>query len=108
MQRNRGKAAAESFDEQIHTVPYANSGAEAELLRRADRELLRKCLEELPQDFREAIVLRELEGMSYREIADLANIPVGTVMSRLARARKRLESCVLSGSKEDVAKGDMQ
>jgi RNA polymerase sigma-70 factor (ECF subfamily) len=48
-------------------------------------------LEDLPPEFREAIVLRELEGMSYKEIAGLCSIPVGTVMSRLARARQRLE-----------------
>jgi RNA polymerase sigma-70 factor (ECF subfamily) len=53
--------------------------------------LLRDALEKLPVEFREILVLRELEGMSYREIADLAGIPVGTVMSRLARGRERLQ-----------------
>jgi RNA polymerase sigma-70 factor (ECF subfamily) len=53
--------------------------------------MLKAALEELPVEFREAIVLREMEGLSYKEIADIANVPVGTVMSRLARARKRLQ-----------------
>jgi RNA polymerase sigma-70 factor (ECF subfamily) len=45
----------------------------------------------LPAEFREAIVLREMEGLSYKEIADIASVPIGTIMSRLARARKRLQ-----------------
>jgi RNA polymerase sigma factor (sigma-70 family) len=51
---------------------------------------VRRAVEELPADFREVIVLRELEGLSYKEIAAVAGIPIGTVMSRLARARERL------------------
>ena len=52
---------------------------------------MRRALEELPIEFREALVMRELEGMSYKEIADIADIPLGTVMSRLARGRKELQ-----------------
>lgn len=51
---------------------------------------VRAALEELPPDFREVIVLREIEGLSYKEIAAVASVPIGTVMSRLARARERL------------------
>ena len=57
-------------------------------------------MEELPLEFREVIVLRELEGMSYKEIAGLVGIPVGTVMSRLARARERLERRLTPAIKE--------
>jgi RNA polymerase sigma-70 factor (ECF subfamily) len=53
--------------------------------------LLRQAIEQLPPEFREAIVLRELEGLSYKEIAEIAGIPLGTVMSRLARARDQLQ-----------------
>jgi RNA polymerase sigma-70 factor (ECF subfamily) len=53
--------------------------------------MLNQALEELPMEFREVIILRELEDLSYKEIAAIANVPVGTVMSRLARARKRLQ-----------------
>jgi len=50
-----------------------------------------RAVEELPVEFREVIILRELEGMSYKEIAEMADLPIGTVMSRLARARKQLQ-----------------
>jgi len=53
---------------------------------------LRAALAALPLEFREAIVLRELEGLSYKEIAEVAEVPVGTVMSRLARARRQLQN----------------
>ncbi len=56
-----------------------------------DREVLKQALEELPVEFREVIVLRELEALSYKEIAYIAHLPIGTVMSRLARARRLLE-----------------
>ena len=52
---------------------------------------MRAAIEQLPPEFREAITLRELEGMPYKEIADIAGVPIGTVMSRLARARRQLQ-----------------
>jgi RNA polymerase sigma-70 factor, ECF subfamily len=61
------------------------------------RQLVRRALEMIPAEFREVIVLRELEDLSYREIAQVADIPLGTVMSRLSRAREKLRS-VLSQS----------
>jgi RNA polymerase sigma-70 factor (ECF subfamily) len=71
---------------------------EAVLLQNADREMLRSALEELRVEFREAIVLRELEGLSYKEIADISGVPIGTVMSRLARARKHLQIYLTNAS----------
>jgi RNA polymerase sigma factor (sigma-70 family) len=92
LQQNRNQELAQVFDEEVHTVVEGHSRSpEAMLLRNADAQLLRDALEKLPVEFREILVLRELEGMSYREIADLAGIPVGTVMSRLARGRERLQ-----------------
>jgi RNA polymerase sigma-70 factor (ECF subfamily) len=55
---------------------------------------VRRAIDQLPPEFREAIVLRELEGLSYKEISDVAGVPVGTVMSRLSRARKRLQQAL--------------
>ncbi len=60
----------------------------------ADTEALRAELELLPVEFREVLVLRELEGLSYKEIAEVAEVPIGTVMSRLARARRQLQSAL--------------
>jgi RNA polymerase sigma factor (sigma-70 family) len=68
------------------------------LLRNASRDMLKAALDDLPAEFREAIVLREMEGMSYKEIADIASVPIGTVMSRLARARKRLQIYLTNAS----------
>jgi len=66
------------------------------LLEKADHELLHKAIASLPLEFREILVLRELEGFSYNEISQLANIPLGTVMSRLARGREQLRSLLIA------------
>ena len=72
---------------------------EAEVLHQRDAETIRRFVAELPQPFREAIVLREINDLSYREIADVVGIPVGTVMSRLARARSLLRKAWVSEEK---------
>ena len=64
---------------------------EIALMHQADEDLLNQMIGELPPQFREVVILRELEDLSYKEIADVAAIPIGTVMSRLARARKALQ-----------------
>ena len=69
-------------------------------MAQGERAALRRAIDELPPEFREVIVLRELEELSYKEIADVAGVPVGTVMSRLSRARRRLEE-VLCAETED-------
>jgi RNA polymerase sigma-70 factor (ECF subfamily) len=65
---------------------------EAQLLRQDTVARVREAIEQLPVDFREVLVLREIEGLSYREIATVVHVPIGTVMSRLSRARERLQS----------------
>jgi RNA polymerase sigma-70 factor (ECF subfamily) len=64
------------------------------LLRGAAKETLARALDRLAPEFREVIVLRELEGLSYKEISEVAGVPLGTVMSRLSRARTRLEEAL--------------
>ena len=96
MQRNRPAEPLLLFDENEHLPDREGHDPESELLLSARRESLEHCIRELPVQFREIIVMRELEGMSYREVAEAAEVPVGTVMSRLARARKRLEQCIVS------------
>jgi RNA polymerase sigma-70 factor (ECF subfamily) len=90
LEKNR-RREPETFDETRHSAAVAAAGPDAPLLASEDRELLRQALAELPDEFREVIVLRELEGMSYREIAAVTGAPLGTVMSRLGRARERLQ-----------------
>jgi RNA polymerase sigma factor (sigma-70 family) len=72
------------------TADPAQESAEAGLIRRGDVEALRAAIAEIAEPFREALVLRELEELSYRQIADVTGAPIGTVMSRLARARRML------------------
>ncbi len=79
------------FDEEIHSLDLENQNPEELLMQSIDKQLLKDAIKDLPVEFREVIILRELEGLSYKEIADIAAIPLGTVMSRLARARKRLQ-----------------
>jgi RNA polymerase sigma-70 factor (ECF subfamily) len=91
LEKNRKRdLVATAFDEEIHSAEDESSNPQSLALKNAGREILLQALEELPVEFREVMVLRELEGMSYKEIAGLANVPIGTVMSRLARGRKHL------------------
>jgi RNA polymerase sigma factor (sigma-70 family) len=83
------------FDEELHNVRQATLDPEASLLQQERAELLRQALAGLPLELREVLVLRELEQLSYSEIAGIAKIPMGTVMSRLSRGRKRLQEVLL-------------
>ncbi len=96
MQHNRSPELTIPLDDDMHEIESKDLNPEALLLQSADTKMVRQALEELPVEFREVIVLRELEGLSYKQIADVAEIPLGTVMSRLARARKRLQQ-ILKG-----------
>ncbi|VTR96474.1 rna polymerase sigma factor : RNA polymerase, sigma-24 subunit, ECF subfamily OS=Ktedonobacter racemifer DSM 44963 GN=Krac_10224 PE=4 SV=1: Sigma70_r2: Sigma70_r4_2 [Gemmata massiliana] len=87
--------AAVPFDEGAHDRADESLNPEHQVIRRADQQLLRRALEDLLPEFREVIVLRELEGLSYQEIAVVIGAPVGTVMSRLSRARKQLQSLLV-------------
>jgi RNA polymerase sigma-70 factor (ECF subfamily) len=91
LKQNRAHELATPFDEALHSPETGAGEAERRLLQQASAELLREALGELPAEFREVIVLRELEGLSYKDIAAVADIPLGTVMSRLTRARARLQ-----------------
>jgi RNA polymerase sigma-70 factor (ECF subfamily) len=97
LKQRRAQDLHEPFDEDVHTPdigrPSMTSAAgnpESSAASSSTAERLGVALEQLPADYREALVLRELEGLSYKEIATIANVPIGTVMSRLARAREQL------------------
>jgi RNA polymerase sigma factor (sigma-70 family) len=92
--KKKGDQPAVEFDEQVHGSADASPNAESVLLNEAALGSLQGCLEALPPEFREVIVLRELEELPYKEISDIVRVPIGTVMSRLARGRKRLQECL--------------
>lgn len=71
-----------------------NDTPEQQILRQHEKHMLHETLKELPEDFREIIILRELEDLSYNEIAQILGCAVGTVMSRLSRARDKLRACL--------------
>jgi RNA polymerase sigma factor (sigma-70 family) len=89
--QSRAHGEAMMFDEEMHSPDVPADDPEEMLMRSYEGERLKRALEDLPAEFREVVILRELEGLSYKEIAGIADVPVGTVMSRLARARKRLQ-----------------
>jgi RNA polymerase sigma-70 factor (ECF subfamily) len=88
--KHRSQEPPVSLDERVHAAT-SELNPEQVVLRRADAEELRAAVEALPVEFREVIVLRELEQLSYKEIAVVLGIPIGTVMSRLTRGRARLQ-----------------
>lgn len=92
---------ADEFDEEIHAVPEETP--ESLAIAGADRERLARALEGLPPRSREVLVLRELEGCSYKEIAEITGVPIGTVMSSLSRARGRLQKALGAESRRGDA-----
>jgi RNA polymerase sigma factor (sigma-70 family) len=91
LQQNRSHELGTEFDEEQHSLSVDAANPADLVLQKADRQMLVSALNELPIEFREAVILRDLEGFSYKQIAEIANVPTGTVMSRLARARERLK-----------------
>ena len=94
IQRNRIPEVVTTFDEEQDTHISDAPDPEMLLLKESDKQILRCALRKLPSEFLEVIVLREFEELSYKQIADVVQVPMGTVMSRLARARKRLAELV--------------
>ena len=90
LKKNRSYELDQELEEDQHEASISNP--EELLLESADRKVLRDLLNDLPAAYKEIIVLRDLEGLSYKEISSVTELPMGTVMSRLARARKKLQS----------------
>ena len=90
--RRRAESSAAEFDEVVHSeAAEAGEPADATVAQALDR---------LPCDLREVLVLREIEGLSYNEIGDVVEVPIGTIMSRLSRARKRLQATLTISGEE--------
>jgi RNA polymerase sigma-70 factor, ECF subfamily len=100
LEQNRRSQVTTSFDEEIHTVDEDAMNPSELALKSDEVKMLKESLEELPDEFREVIVLRDLEELSYKQIAEVINAPLGTVMSRLARARGRLKQILCLRLKE--------
>ena len=96
IRRNRLDRPEITLDLDLYDVAQDTVDPELALVKEVDREMLRTALEKLSAEFRELIVLREFEELSYKQIADVVKVPIGTVMSRLSRARRSLE-VILTG-----------
>lgn len=93
----RRAQAAVAFNEDVHDQGDESSNPEFLALRKCDEALVRQAVGQLPPPLREVIVLRELEGLTYAQIAALTEVPIGTVMSRLARGRQQLQRRLAAG-----------
>src|SRR5438105_15851931 len=91
LKKNRAVDFTTPFDEEIHATEHDSVSPATILEHSEDAQLIKEAMDELPAEFREILILRHQEGFSYKEIADIAQIPSGTVMSRLARARAKLK-----------------
>jgi RNA polymerase sigma-70 factor (ECF subfamily) len=104
LREQQGRTVEEEYDEDRHGSGSAADGGggispEDLAARASDARWLRGCIDALPRDYREVIVLRELEELSYKEISAIVDIPIGTVMSRLARGRDLLQQRMLFAHK---------
>ena len=100
LRKNRKPVTA--FDEELHGVTVDASTPETILFQHADRELVELAMSRLPTRFREILVLRELEGLSYKEIAEATHKPIGTVMSSISRARQRFRQTIIEYASRDT------
>lgn len=105
LQKNRAAELAEEFDETFHVTDADGETAESVLVRSVESKMVREALERLPVNFREAVILRELEGLSYKEIASVMDVPIGTVMSSLARGRAMLRNSLLRARNSEMQSG---
>ena len=87
LKKNRNARTTIAFEEALEDPIERSPDPEEGLLISSDRQQVRQALEQLPLDFREAVILREMEGLSYKEISATVGVPIGTVMSRLSRGR---------------------
>jgi RNA polymerase sigma-70 factor (ECF subfamily) len=105
LEKKRPAELAEEFDETVHGPAAESLDAEAVLVQGVESRMLQEALEGLPVKCREALILRELEELSYKEIAEVMGVPIGTVMSSLARGRAQLRESLLRGRDKEVRRG---
>src|SRR5215813_5368818 len=96
LKKNRAVDLTTAFDEEIHASGDESASPSTILEHAEDAERVTKAMDELPAEFRDILVLRHQEGLSYKEIAEIAQLAPGTVMSRLARARAKLREYLVA------------
>jgi RNA polymerase sigma-70 factor, ECF subfamily len=94
LKKNRAADFTTTFDEEVHISGHESVSPAVILEHSEDAKLVSEAMDELPAEFREILALRHQEDLSYKEIAEITQIPVGTVMSRLSRAREKLKECL--------------
>ena len=99
-EKERSDAGTVAFDERAHSESQEDARPDVLVLRATSAEAVHRALDSLPRDAAEILVLREIEGLSYKEIALVIGAPIGTVMSRLARARKRLQDLLATEARD--------
>jgi RNA polymerase sigma factor (sigma-70 family) len=102
IKKNQTASLTTSFDEEQHVLDRESISPATALEHDEESKLVRQAMERLPDEFREVLVLRHLEGLSYKEIADVAHLAPGTVMSRLARARSKLREYLKTDVGKDI------
>ncbi|HSY53050.1 MAG TPA: sigma-70 family RNA polymerase sigma factor [Opitutaceae bacterium] len=105
LRKNKKVNLHDEFDESVHGMTAAEPETAGPMQGQVSPEILREAMSALPEKMSEMIVLHDLEGMPYREIAEVVGIPIGTVMSRLARARERLHRELLSLLEKEASHG---
>ncbi len=108
LRANRPMQDATEFNETVFAPDYDVSNPEEVVIQNDSDTSVRKALENLPRSFREVLILREIEGMSYKEIANITGMPAGTVMSSLSRARGRLRHALTGLMSGDPMSSSMQ
>jgi RNA polymerase sigma-70 factor (ECF subfamily) len=103
IKRNRTPELPASFDQESDSADCGSYNPETFQANAVDRRMLNEALENLPPEYREVVILRELEELTYKEIAEVTGVPLGTVMSRLARARRLLQIAL----RDRAANGNM-
>jgi RNA polymerase sigma-70 factor, ECF subfamily len=105
LEKKRPSENVEEFDEAAHQQPTESPSVETTLIKAAESRIVRDSIERLPANFREILILREFEGLSYKQIAEVVGVPIGTVMSSIARARAQLREFILDMRGEGVPRG---
>ena len=102
LKKNRAVDLTTTFDEEIHASDHESISPATILEHAEDAELIGKAMNELPLEFREILTLRHQQDLSYKEIGEVLEIPIGTVMSRLARSRTKLKEYLSVGIGKEI------